>query len=428
MRTLISFAALFISVLLVQLGSGTLGPLDALAGSVRGFTTQEIGLLGSAHFLGFFLGCYLAPRYIGSVGHSRAFAAAAAIGAIGALLHPVFDGPYEWAALRLLTGIAVASAYTVIESWLQAKIETRNRGRVFGVFRVVDMSGSIMAQGLIAVLDPASYVSYNIVAVFCCLCLLPLSLTRRDPPPTPKAPRLRPIKAALLSPSACFGIIVAGITGASFRMVGPVFGIANDLSQAQVALFLTAGVVGGAAAQFPVGWIADKTDRRNVLVGLSGAAIVSCLTVAYLTSPGNTTVIFLGAFFFGMTSYPIYSVSAAYANDFAPKDFVLELNAALIFFYSIGAISSPLAASWLIANYGPQALFLFIAAAHFGLILFALYRMTRRKAARPSEPYQMVPRTSMIVARLFRRDHNGAEQQADEPLAETAGENAKREP
>jgi MFS family permease len=439
MRTLISFAALFLSVLLVQLGSGTLGPLDALAGSVRGFSTEEIGLLGSAHFLGFFLGCYLAPRYIGSVGHSRAFAAAAAIGAIGALLHPVFEGPYEWAALRLLTGVAVASAYTVIESWLQAKIETRTRGRIFGVFRVVDMSGSILAQGLIAVLDPASYASYNIVAVFCCLCLLPLSLTRRDPPPTPKAPRLRPIKAALLSPSACFGIIVAGITGASFRMVGPVFGIANDLSQAQVALFLTAAVVGGAAAQFPVGWIADKTDRRNVLVGLSAAAIVSCLTVAYLTSPGNTTVIFLGAFVFGMTSYPVYSVSAAYANDFAPKDFVVELNAALIFFYSIGAIASPIFSAWLIATYGAPALFLFIAAAHFALILFALYRMTRRKAPRPSAPYTMVPRTSMIVARLFRRPQNGngtehlnqpvaeVAPDRDEPLAATAGENGKRE-
>ena len=46
-------------------------------------------------------------------------------------------------------------------------------------------------------------------------------------------------------------------------------------------------------------------------------------------------------FIFGATSYPIYSVSAAYANDFAEKDFVVELNAALIFFYSIGAIISP---------------------------------------------------------------------------------------
>jgi MFS family permease len=428
MRTLITFTALFISALLVQLGSGTLGPLDALAGSVRGFTTEEIGLLGSAHFLGFFLGCYLAPRYIGSVGHSRAFAAAAAIGAIGALLHPVFEGPYQWAALRLLTGLSVSSTFTVIESWLQAKVQSSNRGRIFGAFRVVDMSGQILAQGLIAVLDPASYMSYNIVAVFCCLCLLPLSLTKRDAPPTPDAPRLRPIKAALLSPSACFGIIVAGLTGASFRMVGPVFGIANDLSQSEVALFLTAAVVGGVAAQYPVGWIADKTDRRNVLIGLSVSAIFGCLTVAYLVGPGNTAVIFVGAFVFGMTSYPIYSVSAAYANDFAPKDFVLELNAALIFFYSVGAIISPMVSARLISAYGPSALFVFIATAHLALIIFALYRMTRRKAARPSTPYQMIPRTSMIIARLLRRPQNdGGPEDNNQPAADAAGNNRSRD-
>ena len=117
----------------------------------------------------------------------------------------MFEGPYQWAALRLLTGISVAAGMTVSESWLQAQMVTKTRGRVFGIFRVVDMSGSILAQGLIAVLDPASYVSYNIVAVFCCLCVLPLALTQKSAPPTPDSPRLRPNKAALLSPTACFG-------------------------------------------------------------------------------------------------------------------------------------------------------------------------------------------------------------------------------
>jgi len=426
MRTIISFAALFLSTLLVQLGSGTLGPLDALAGSVRDFTTEEIGLLGSAHFLGFFLGCYLAPRYIGQIGHSRAFAASAAVGATAALLHPVFEGPYQWALLRVLTGLSVASGFTVVESWMQAKVQSSNRGRVFGIFRVVDMSGQIMAQGLIAVLDPASYVSYNIVAVFCCLSLLPLTLTRRHAPPTPNAPRLRPLKALKLSPSACYGIVVAGLTGASFRMVGPVFGIANDLSQSEVALFLTSAVIGGVAAQYPVGWIADKMDRRKVLVGLSVAAILGCLTVAYLVGPGNLTVVFAGAFIFGATSYPIYSVSAAYANDFAEKDFVVELNAALIFFYSIGAIISPTVSAALIDAYGPSALFVFIAVAHLSLIVFAVYRMSRRQAPKPAAPYTMMPRTSMIIARLMGRRNNGdgtaAEAPANEPSEARKGE------
>ena len=95
MRLVVSFAALFLSVFLVQLGSGSLGPLDALSGAVMGWSAREIGLLGSAHFAGFFLGCWAMPRLIGGVGHVRAFAAAAALGAIGVLLHPVLTGTID---------------------------------------------------------------------------------------------------------------------------------------------------------------------------------------------------------------------------------------------------------------------------------------------------------------------------------------------
>ena len=402
MGTLLSFTALFFSIFLVQLGSGSLGPLDALSGAVIGFSTEEIGLLGSAHFFGFFLGCYVTPRLIGDIGHARAFAAAAAIGAIGALLHPILEGPLYWALLRSLSGLAIAAAYTVVESWLHAKTDNHSRGRVYGVFRVVDLVGALTAQGLIAVLEPASYAAYNLVAMFCCLCLLPLALSQRVAPQTPNAPRLRPLKAALLSPTAALGIVVAGVTGAGFRMVGPIYGIENGMTQGQIAIFLASAIVGGVAAQYPVGWIADKMDRRVVLFGLSVLAAASCLGIATLITPGDISAIYLGAFIFGLTAYPIYSISAAYANDFAEPDFVVELNAALIFFYSIGAIISPIVSAWLIALAGPGAMFSFMAAAHLALVVFTLYRMTRRSSAEPRGPYRYLPRTSMLLGRMFK--------------------------
>lgn len=402
MGTLLSFTALFVSIYLVQLGSGSLGPLDALSGAEIGFSTEEIGLLGSAHFVGYIIGCYVTPRLVGDIGHSRTFAAAAAIGAIGALLHPVIEGPIIWALLRVLTGLAIAAAYTVVESWLHAKTDNRNRGRVYGVFRVVDLIGALSAQGIIAILEPASYAAYNLVAMFCCLCLLPLALSQRVAPETPKAPRLQPIRAALLSPAAALGIIVAGITGAGFRMVGPVYGVENGLSQTQIAIFLASAVIGGVAAQYPVGWVADKTDRRLVLLGLSVLAAVSCLGIGVLTEPGQARSFYLAAFVFGLTAYPIYSVSAAYANDLAAPDFMVELNAALIFLYSIGAIVSPVISAWLISLAGPEAMFFFMAAVHAALVVFTLFRMTRRRGTDPRTPYRYIPRTSMLLGRMFK--------------------------
>ena len=408
MGTILSFSTLFLSIYLVQLGSGSLGPLDALSGSVIGFSKEEIGLLGSAHFFGFFLGCYVTPRLIGDIGHSRAFAAAAAIGAIGALLHPILEGPLVWALLRVLTGLAIATAYTVVESWLHAKTDNRSRGRVYGVFRVVDLAGALSAQGIIAVLEPASYAAYNLVAMFCCLCLLPLALTQRAPPATATAPRLRPIKALLLSPTAALGIIVAGVTGAGFRMVGPIYGIENAMSQGQIAIFLASAIVGGVAIQYPVGWIADKTDRRHVLLGLSVLAAVSCLGIATLIEPGDIAGLYLGAFVFGVTAYPVYSVAAAYANDLAEPDFMVELNAALIFLYSIGAIVSPIVSAWLIALAGPPAMFMFMAGVHGLLVVFTLFRMTRRRGTQPRTPYRYVPRTSMLLGRMFKGANGGS--------------------
>ncbi|MEL6888629.1 MAG: hypothetical protein AAFO86_07955, partial [Pseudomonadota bacterium] len=99
MRLLISFAALFLSVILLQLSSGALGPLDALSGLALDFSRQQIGILGSAHFLGFFIGCWWAPRLMGSVGHSRAFAAFTATGAIGLLAHMLIVDAYAWAVM-----------------------------------------------------------------------------------------------------------------------------------------------------------------------------------------------------------------------------------------------------------------------------------------------------------------------------------------
>ena len=402
MRLIISFAALFLSVILLQLSSGALGPLDALSGLALDFSRQEIGILGSAHFLGFFVGCWWAPRLMGSVGHSRAFAAFTAAGAIGLLAHMLIVDAYAWAVMRVASGLCVAGCYTVIEAWLQAKVSNETRGRTMGVYRVVDMGASLAAQLFIGVLEPASYVSYNLLAIICCAALLPLTLTKVRQPDTPDAPRLRPGLAARRSPLAAAGVVVAALSSASFRMVGPVYGQEVGLSTGQIAWFMAAFVLGGALAQYPVGWLADKHDRRWVLIWLSGAAMLSCAVTVAAAGLG-TVGIMLTAGFFGLTTFPIYSVAAAHAHDFADSSERVELSAALMFYFALGAIAAPFTASALIDAYGPPALFTMIAVGHAGLILFGLARMRARATPETRTRYIYAPRTSFLIGRLTGR-------------------------
>jgi MFS family permease len=402
---MISFAALFLSVILLQLSTGGVGPLDAISGITLDFTNAQIGLLGSAHFLGFFIGCWWAPRLMGNVGHSRAFAAFTAAGAIGLLAHMLILNPYAWAVMRIASGVCVAGCYTVIEAWLQSKITNETRGRTMGAYRVADMGASLASQMFISVLEPASYVSYNLLAILCCAALLPLTLTKARQPDTPAAPRLRPGLALQCSPLAAFGVVVAAVSSASFRMVGPLYGQQVGLPVDQIAYFLAIFVLGGALAQYPVGWLADRFNRRHVLIGLSVAAIISSITTALVPNL-STNGIYLTAFFFGMTTFPIYSVSAAHAHDFADHSQRVELSAALMFFYAIGAIAAPLLASALIDAFGPPSMFIMIAAAHLGLLLFSFARMRARATLLKRTPYVWTPRTSFMIGRLNGRSRD----------------------
>lgn len=402
MRLLISFAALFLSVVLLQLGSGGVAPLDAISGAALGFSKAQIGLLGSAHFLGFFIGCWWAPRLMGEVGHSRAFAAFTAAGTIGILSHMLIIEAYSWAVMRMASGLCVAGCYTIIEAWLQSKVTNETRGRAMGIYRVVDIVGSLGAQLMIGVLEPASYVSYNLLALLCCAALFPLTLTRAEGPETPKAPRLRPALAWQRSPLAAAGVVVSGVTGAAFRMVGPIYGLEVGLRADQIALFLAAYVLGGAFAQIPVGWLADKFDRRAVLIWISVAAAVACAITVGLADSG-TAGVFSAAAIFGFVTLPIYSVSTAHAHDFAQSHERVELSAALMFLYAVGAIASPLIASVVIALFGPSAMFVMIAAAHVLLVIFGISRLRARRAPGPRTAYIYEPRTSFMIGRLLKR-------------------------
>ncbi len=402
MRFPVSFVALFIAIALLQISSGAISPLDALGGLQSGFSLTQIGMLGSSHFLGFFIGCWWAPRLIGNIGHSRAFAAFAACGAIGTIAHPIWIDPYAWALMRVMTGLCIAGCYTVVEAWFNSEVTNATRGRMLGTYRLVDLGFSMLAQLMIGFLEPAAYLSYNLLAIICCACVFPLTLTQAKQPSASKAPRLSPIKAFRLSPLGVVGVVVAGVTTASFRMVGPIYGQEVGLAASQIGYFLAAFVLGGALAQLPTGWAADRFDRRWVLIAMSGFAMVACAVMVMYATQSQVSV-FMCALLFGAASFPVFSVASAHANDFADHEFVVELSASLMFWYGVGAIASPLISSMLIEKYGPSALFVFISAAHVILATVGLGRMLSRPTVDERTPYRYIPRTSFVLGRLFRR-------------------------
>lgn len=399
--TITLLVPLFVAAAILLAGNGIQGTLVTLRGNLEGFTAAEIGLIGTAYFAGFGISCLFTPHLIRRVGYIRVFAALAALAAAGTLgLVLIFD-PLLWMAIRFTTGFCFSGLFMVIESWLNASTPNAQRARVLSIYILVDLAAVTSTQFLLPAVGIDGFHIFALVAMFFCMSLVPVSLFDRASPKPPEAFSFDLGRIWTISPLACAGCVTIGLTNSAFRLVGPLYADGMGLDITGIAVFMSAGIIGGAVAQYPLGYLSDRLDRRVIVTVATTGAALAGLLLTY-TDPGQPLLIYGGAFLFGAFALPLYSLSMAHANDRArPEDCVL-VSAALLFFFSIGATIGPIIASLVIDWFGPPAFFAYTSAIHGLLIVTALIRMARQPGvpAKARASFTMLLRTSPVLVRL----------------------------
>ena len=368
--------ALLIGVAVLLTGHGLLLTAVPLRAVTEQFSSIEIGLLGSAYYVGFIAGCLLTPFLILRAGHIRAFAALIAIAAASALLLPLLIGFAPWFAIRVITGISLAGLFMVIESWLNDQASNKTRGLVFSAYIAVNFSAIAVGQLIVAAGDPSNFNLFVIAALFMGLATIPVVLTKSAQPAPIALVRFRPLALYRLSPVGVVGVTLIGMATGSFWTLAALFAVQKGLSPDQAALFVGIAVVGGVVAQWPVGHLSDRFDRRQVLVALLLTSAVIGVSLAVL--PLGSTAIMVLAFPLGSTLHSCYAIATAHAFDYAERSAYVETSAGLLFANGVGSMIGPIGASALMAAIGAGGLFVFAAFAQLVLVAFILHRLTRR--------------------------------------------------
>lgn len=385
-------------------GNGLQGTLIALRGAQEGFSATTIGFMGTAYFAGFLLGCIAISRIMKAVGHVRAFSALAAIASAGTLLLVLVIDPLMWSAVRFVAGFCFAGLFTVMESWLNSGVQNHDRARVLALYRIIDIGSVTGAQFMIPIFGASGFAVFAIMSIMITLSLVPVSLGDRSNPKAPVDVKLDLARVWRISPLGSIGCIAVGVSNSAFRTLSPVYAEQIGMSVADVVTFVCAGIIGGALIQYPLGALSDRWDRRKVLLITTLCAMLAALAIVWLA--GSTPLANFGlVFIFGSFAMPLFSLSAAHANDRADKHEFVMVNAALMLFYSIGAIGGPLVASTVMQYMGPHALFGFMAAVYSIFIVIIVYRMTVRAAVPASRRGRFIAllRTPTVFARLARR-------------------------
>ncbi len=377
--TLFSVAALLASVAFLLMGHGLQQTVLPIRGGIEGFSSVEVGLLGSCYFAGYVAGCVAGPRIIIRAGHIRTFAALVAVASSASLAHAIVVDPIPWMICRAVTGFCLAGLYLVIESWLNERATNRTRGTIMSAYITVNLTVITIGQMIVPLFNPQSFVQLSIASILVSLAAVPVALTRAEQPAPVTLVRFRPRALFRLSPAGVAGTFMVGVANGSFWALGPVYGQQLGLSVAEIAGFMSLAVIGGAVAQYPLGLLSDRMDRRFVMMGISVATILFGTLLSGVI-PLDGTASLVVAFLFGAALMPGYTVAAAHVYDRGTPESFVEISAGLLLLNGVGSVIGPLPASAAMEALGPGALFGAVAIAHVLLLAYLVLRRQQREA------------------------------------------------
>ncbi|MDQ2092713.1 MFS transporter [Rhodalgimonas zhirmunskyi] len=431
-RQLFPISALLLGSALLLFAGGINSLLLPVRGTSEGFSAASLGLLGTGWAIGYVLGCWWTPRLVGRVGHVRSFGVMSSFAGVALLMSLLFLTPYVWVPLRGLSGFCFAGAAMIVESWLSERADATSRGKVFGVYTMVNLGASTAGQLVLTTGDTSGYLFFVLGAIFYSLALVPTAISSSVSP--------RPLVSVKLdlralwrnSPVAVFGVFCVGISNSAFGTLAAVYADRAGLALASLALFASLPVLAGALTQVPVGFLSDRFDRRKVLLGVAFLALAVDMVFLVLQPEDRMLNLVLSATF-GAAIYAMYPVIIAHANDHADDGHFIQTSGGLLMIFGMGSIFGPAVAGFAMSGVGQQGLFLTTAAAHLGLILFVMVRVAIRAPVAEEEKsdFVMAPSargaTPETAALAVGEEELGEEAGDDEAAAEKS-EDAESEP
>ena len=374
--------ALFGGMVFLMMGGGLQGILIPVRGQMEGFSSFQLGWIGTGWAIGFTIGCLIVPHLVRRAGHVRTFSTLTALLSVSVLMNGLFIEASFWIVLRALSGFCFSGCYMVAESWLNERVTNEQRGSMFSVYAITTLLAMAGGQYLLVVANPERETLFMVGAILYALAVVPTAVSKAQSPAPLTHVNLDLKGLFKNSPAAVVAAFLSGMISAAWTIFGPVFGQQVGLSTTLIASMLSAALLGSILFQYPLGKLSDKIDRRFVMT-MAGIVGVGAGTLMTFMAQSNTygTMFYLAVVLYGGVIYSIYSLAVAHANDYADANDFVKISSGLLLVYGFGTMVGPLFTAQLMDLLGPSGVFTSTTIAHMAFAAYALYRTFRRPQA-----------------------------------------------
>lgn len=377
-------AAAMATMVAVGVAVSLLPPLLSLNLAERGVSERTIGLLVATIALASLAITPQAARIAAIFGTARVI--------MGCTLAAATIMPFVWLIkdvaflfpLAFIYGAAMTLCFTLSEYWINATTPEHRRGLVMGIYATVLSLGFAVGPVIISILGTASIRPFLAGAAIMLISALPAFIARDAAPDFSEAPSKRFAAFIFAIPVATIGVFVFAFSEQSGFAFLPLWGRHLGFESQSAVLLTSAMVLGNVVFQIPLGLLADRVDRRAVLLGC-GLVGMGGMAVAWAVSSHALPLMAVLLIWGGATA-GIYTVGLAHlASRFTGAD-LASANAAFIFCYALGMLVGPVIAGDAMARAPTGGLPIVLISAFALYAAIVAMRMLTRRDGHPPHP------------------------------------------
>lgn len=385
------------SVFLAISGVGFYTTFVSLYFANLNYNNIVIGVVQTSYFFGLLLGAYKCEQFVRRIGHIQVLAASGGLLAATTLMQALTVNLPLWVVTRVLSGMATAAFYVVIECWMLDHAHNKHRGRLLSMYMISLSCGYAFGQLLLhRIYDLNNGHAFIFASLLYALSVLPIALsTRKLTTPTSK----HQICFLSLAKAAPFGTMGSLVSGFSISALYSFLALVPTASGAHGENFVGCMMIGGLVAQWPIGKCSDLFDRRKVLLALCLSTLV--LYVIFVWNSGHSEpFLYLLTFCIGASVLTLYPLSVAQVIDRLQSQHLASATGCMLLIYSVGCTVGPLLASMMIQmTTDGSGLFLYLLIVMGFACVVGISSMLNKPSIpqQQQEDFVSLPRTTSLV-------------------------------
>lgn len=351
-------------------------PLLALLLERMGASGLAIGISTTAASVAIVAAAPLLPRVLALTGMGPLMLGSTVAVAALMLVFPLIPDYWAWLVLRLMLGFFATALFYTSEYWIVATSSDTSRGRIVALYATALSVSFLLGPLVVGATGVEGWLPFAVSAAILLAGIVPLVWGLPGAPNNP--PDAPPSVFATLrffrtDPALLWGVVLFGCF--EFGAVGllPVWAVRAGLAETEAVLVLSSFAAGAILSPLPLGWAADRFDRRRLLLGIAAVSAVATLGMV-VASPWLPGIVICGAVWGGV-AVGLYTVALTELGARYRGAVLAEANAAVMLGYGIGSLLSPMALGAAMDGVPPHGLLYLACAASLGYCALVAWRI-----------------------------------------------------